>query len=210
MKRIITNISLFLLCTACIAIILFKNSSKTIEANKVYSSKDSVNEALKTHLFFVNSDEKELWGYEPEDNLEDLWIGEPIPLYDLEDSRIVLTNIELYPVYAGEHIRTAIEMEDDVFFGSFWFGYIEENIAQYNEIKSQNPYLDDYKILIFWNQYLLFYQDNKETYFIGSTRLFDWPSGEGNPCHLSDLLEAIQKRSDYYNDVCPEHNCLGI
>lgn len=195
MKKHIVNLIVIVTCLSCGFLIYVASYSKNVGANKSTTSIEALELHFRSYIEEVKSyGEIELWGYEASDDLDNLTFGDPISVYEwTEDYYLKPTGSHLYPIYAGEYLRSGIEMRGDEFVGTIGIGgYIGDYISLYEKYKEANPNIGDYNVVYFGNAYLLMFKENNKMYLLGDILAFDWPSGKGNPCKLEEFAKVLK------------------
>ena len=188
----------------CSVLVLVFAAKYTVSSNKNYIENERVDLFAQHYIgLVVQSGDQESWGFDKDDDLDEITVGEGILLYLCIGNKILDDDLLFYPIYCGGKMRTGIIMQGDQFVtttgGS---GYLSDYIALCYLLTGGS----DYSVLSFRDQYLLMFDLDGETYLIGEVYQFSLPKGA---FRLSIFFECFDAYVEEYRRLCPDMNCVG-
>ncbi len=192
------NILLVACILMCFAIILCEVNKKPASVFKVNAENEAIVKSLDMTISFIKTNhptEFEYWGFAEGDDLDNLTIGEGIPVYWLgEGYTYTLERFKervFYPIFSGQDMRTGIIMNGKEFSTTTGCSdYLADYLKVYEREKEINSSISDYYILDLAMNYLLVFELDGEAYLIGNLNSF----GFADPiCKFTDFVERLKE-----------------
>ncbi len=178
-----------------------------VRAKKEYSNNKSLDMEIESLIDFIKPEEKEMWGFEENDDLNSITVGEGVLVYYLNAEHEIVTDGKyFYYLYCDGKMRTGLIMKDDVLIQSTGgSGYLADYIRIYEKELEKDSSVSNYSVLQFRNTFLLMYRRDDNLFLIGDPGIFQMP--KENAYTFQSFLEELEGFIKALEEFCAEYGC---